>query len=149
MRLEASPAEACRGPGSEGDRVVGGQRTVLVMEAYAPLRHSLVQLLEEEGYRALSASSVEEALALLGTERPALVLFGTKHPLREGRDFLAQLGARGALQQLPVVILSPRAQWPEGAADLLEMPFSLEQLRSVVQRHAGWAPRPAESSAAL
>jgi DNA-binding response OmpR family regulator len=122
---------------------------VLVMEAYAPLRHSLVQLLEEEGYRALSAASVEEALTQLGTERPALVLFGTKHPLREGRDFLAHPTMRGALQQVPVVILSPRRQWPEGAADLLEMPFSLEQLRAVVLRHAGWTQRAPATTATL
>jgi FixJ family two-component response regulator len=117
---------------------VGGQRTVLVMEPYAPLRQSLVELLEEEGYRALAVTHPEALLQQVRAERPALVLFGTKFPLREGRDFLARLAEEGLLSTVPVVLLSPRRQWPEGAADLLEMPFSLEQLRSVVARHAGW-----------
>lgn len=126
----------------DGGRVeVGGRRTVLVMEPYAPLRHSLVQLLEEDGYQAVAAAHVDEVLAHLRTGRPALVLFGTRFPLREGRDFLEQLAQEGGLQRVPVVMLSPRKQWPEGAADLLEMPFSLEQLRAVVARHAGWALR--------
>ncbi|MBF5046250.1 response regulator [Aggregicoccus sp. 17bor-14] len=113
------------------------------MEPYAPLRQSLVQLLEEDGYQVQAAASAEALLAQLRTghpaELPALVLLGTKYPLREGREVLARLAERGLLQHVPVVLLSPRRQWPEGAADLLEMPFSLEQLRSVVARHAGWA----------
>jgi CheY-like chemotaxis protein len=112
------------------------------MEPYAPLRHSLVQLLEEDGYRAVAAAHVDEVLAQLRAGEPALVLLGTRFPLREGRDFLDQLAREPGLAPVPVVVLSPRPQWPEGAADLLEMPFSLEQLRRVVARHAGWALRP-------
>jgi FixJ family two-component response regulator len=121
------------------------------MEPYAPLRHSLVQLLEEDGYQAVAAAHVEEVLAHLRTGEPALVLFGTRFPLREGRDFLEQLAREAGLGRVPVVMLSPRRQWPEGAADLLEMPFSLEQLRAVVARHAGWTARPAahEGAAAV
>ena len=123
---------------------------MLVMEPYAPLRHSLVQLLEEDGYQAVAAAHVDEVLAHVRSGEPALVLFGTRFPLREGRDFLDQLAREPGLPSVPVVVLSPRSQWPEGAADLLEMPFSLEQLRAVVARHAGWAGRsaPQEGAAA-
>jgi CheY-like chemotaxis protein len=111
---------------------------ILVMEAYAPLRHALVQLLEAEGYVVRATGSADEALAQALAHPPALVLFGAKYPLREGRDFLARLEQRGLLRHVPVLVLSPRPQWPEGAADLLQMPCSPEVLRRAIARHAGW-----------
>ncbi|HET9450863.1 MAG TPA: response regulator [Aggregicoccus sp.] len=114
-------------------------RDILVVEPYAPLRQALVLLLESEGYSVRATGSAAEALASVDERLPALVLFGAKHPLREGRDFLDQLGQRRLLRQVPVVLLSPRPQWPEGAADLLEMPCSPDVLRRTIARHAGWA----------
>lgn len=107
------------------------------MEPYAPLRQALVQLLRGDGHAVLGTESAEEALVLSVSRRPALVLFGAKHPLEEGRAFLEWLARAGLQGSLPVVFLSSRAELPPGAAGVLEMPFTPAELRSVVARHTG------------
>lgn len=115
------------------------------MEPYAPLRRALVQLLREDGHAVTSTESADEALALAVSRGLALVLFGAKYPLEEGRVFLRQLARAGLQEVLPVIFLSSRAEWPPGAAGVLEMPFSPAALRSVVERHVGGLAPSAQS----
>lgn len=89
----------------------------------------LEELLLREGYQVLRAYSGTEALLLLSSIRPDLVLLDLMLPGLSGQDVLAQING------IPVVILSAKADVQDkvnlllgGAADYVTKPFDTEEL---------------------
>ena len=89
----------------------------------------LEELLLREGYQGLRAYSGTEALLLLSSIRPDLVLLDLMLPGLSGEDVLAQING------IPVVILSAKADVQDkvnlllgGAADYVTKPFDTEEL---------------------
>ncbi|MCU6734108.1 response regulator transcription factor [Diplocloster agilis] len=89
----------------------------------------LEELLLREGYQVLRAYSGTEALLLLSSIRPDLVLLDLMLPGLSGEDVLAQING------IPVVILSAKADVQDkvnlllgGAADYVTKPFDTEEL---------------------
>ncbi len=105
---------------------------ILLVDDDALLRRSLVLSLEEAGYRASSAATAEEALALALRDRPELVLLDIGLPGMDGLEALRHFRSRIGV---PVVFLTARRREIDevlglelGADDYVTKPFDLDVL---------------------
>ena len=89
-------------------------KNILIVDDDPTLLMLLGILLREEGFRVLAANSGEKALALLGTEKPEVVVTDLR---MGGMDGLALFDAvRKSHPMLPVILLTAHGTIPEAVA---------------------------------
>jgi DNA-binding NtrC family response regulator len=119
--------------------MIAAANRVLVVDDDADIRASLSDLLEEESIPYLLASSAEEAIGQLASERPRLILSDIRMPGLSGLDLLRIVRERAigtdvilmtAYDDMPTVVAAMR----EGASDFLTKPLDLHDLRAVLAR---------------
>ena len=105
------------------------KQTILIIDDDAAIGDLEQEILEQAGYAVLRAYSGTEALLLLQSSRPDLVLLDLMLPGRSGREVLPQI--RG----IPVIVVSAKAAVQDkvelllsGAADYLTKPFDTKEL---------------------
>lgn len=117
-----------------------GDVPIMVVEDDFFIRELLVDLLEDEGYTAVSAANGQEALAALRAmpRQPSLILLDLHMPVMDGRRFreLQQLDA--SLCSIPVVLLSACGDGDELPPSLhcdarLAKPIDLLRLRETIE----------------
>jgi DNA-binding response OmpR family regulator len=92
-------------------------------------------VLERSGYEVVVARDGAEALALAGERRPNLAVLDISMPELDGLEVLRRLRADAETSELPVVLLSARAQegdvalgYETGASAYMRKPFSPREL---------------------
>lgn len=127
------------------------QGIILVVEDSRLLRNVYEVILQEyteQGFELSIASNGQEALELLekmaGTgHMPTAILLDLNMPIMGGVDFLKHMRANPFLKSVPVVVLSTeslseiRRAMREGADDFLRKPFSIEDLRPILEDYIG------------
>ena len=118
-----------------------GGNTVLIVDDDAAIRLLCRVNLELDGHRVLDAETIDAARALLDAETVDVVLLDVHVGASDGRDFLREL--RETRRGLPVAMLTGTADVdtvssaaPDG---MIPKPFTLEELRSTVERLAALA----------
>ena len=115
---------------------VTGQRLVLVIDDEADSRTLIANLLEESGCQVVTADAGNRALTAARKLRPDLILLDLMMPGMNGWQVLQALKADAELRAIPVVIASIVARENQGtiigAVDLLQKPFSREELQHVL-----------------
>ncbi len=117
---------------------------VLIIDDEAPIQRFLRPALQASGYDVYSAETGAEALRLIATAAPDVIVLDLGLPDMDGKEVLAQ--ARH-FSKSPVIILSARDQETEkiaaldlGADDYVEKPFSigefLARLRTALRHSA-------------
>jgi two-component system cell cycle sensor histidine kinase/response regulator CckA len=108
---------------------------VLIVDDEAANRKLLTDLVLREGYTSMQAPGGAEALALLASEPFDLVLLDIMMPRVDGLEVLAQLGERGMLPLLPVVVITAHDDrttrlnaLTAGAVDFLPKPIDRLEL---------------------
>ena len=116
----------------EGD--VTDRPTVLIADDNLDMRSYMQRLLSPH-YRVVTAADGAEALELVRTEAPDVVVSDVMMPVLSGLDLVGELRTDRDLQDLPVVLLSARAGSEAsvegldvGADDYLVKPFSADEL---------------------
>ena len=116
---------------------------VSVVDDDGVMRDLLNDVLKDEGYRVITASSGEEALELFEGEDPQLVLMDINMPGTDGLEVCRRLKADGKTCSTPVIMMTgfsySRAEALEaGADDLIYKPFEVGDLvgrvRSLLHR---------------
>ncbi len=112
-------------------------RVVHVVEDDEPMRDSLVELLEEAGYRARAYASGEELLARGTAAEPGCVVSDVRMPGIDGLTLLRRLRADGC--GLPLILITGHGDVPmavnamrAGAFDFLEKPFEPDALLGAI-----------------
>jgi two-component system nitrogen regulation response regulator NtrX len=107
--------------------------TILIVDDEAGIRSSLAGILEDEGYRTVSAADGLEALALCKRELPGLVLLDIWMPRMDGLETLKEL--KEQYPNLNVIMMSGHGTIETavkstklGAYDFIEKPLSLEKV---------------------
>lgn len=112
-------------------------RWILVVEDDHDNRDVIVEILNEAGYDAKTASSGAQALEILHKERPCLVLADIMMSEMDGRELRAR--ARGMLDDAmpPFVFLTGvQPSWLEDISDtILTKPIDMDRLLDVVAHH--------------
>lgn len=117
---------------------------ILVVDDDALMRRSTSLQLEQAGYRASTAASAEDALALAQRDRPDLILLDIGLP---GMDGLQALGQFKQQTAAPVIFVSARRRELDtilglelGADDYITKPFNpdvlLARVKAVLRRGA-------------
>ena len=105
---------------------------ILVVDDEPQIHRFLKPALEAAGLAVLRADTAAEALRLIATQSPALVLLDLGLPDMDGQEVLVRLRA---FSLVPVIIVSAREREMEkvqaldaGADDYVEKPFALAEL---------------------
>ena len=102
----------------------------------------LEQELEDLGYNTISAPNGREALELVETEAPDMILLDIMMPVMDGFEVLSLLKAEEAWRDIPVVVISALRDMDSvikgielGAEDYLPKPFDPQILNA--RLHSG------------
>jgi len=113
--------------------------TILVVDDDPDLRETLIDVLEEAGYRTLAAEHGQAALERLRCARdpPALILLDLMMPVMNGLAFAGEVRRDPRLAGIPIVIFSAHSDHERVAAAVravasLAKPLGLVELLSVV-----------------
>ena len=80
--------------------------TILIIDDSATLRSIYKGVLEEEGYKVLTADDGEKGWAIVQSEKPQLVLLDLILPKLHGLEILRNIRADDSTQKIPVIVIS-------------------------------------------
>lgn len=124
---------------------------VLVVDDDVEIRETLVEVLEERGYRTVAASNGKQALdALHGGTVPELILLDMMMPVMDGTQFRKKQQQEPAIAGIPVVLISAHEDLARRVTELdarsaLRKPISFRDLIDTVKRYCArrGSPTPA------
>jgi CheY-like chemotaxis protein len=124
------------GAGKAGERA--GAR-VLVVDDDPSILDTVTSILSSEGYPVMAASGGAQALTLLGSWHPTLVLLDMRMPIMDG--WAVARAMREAGSKVPIVVMTAAEsarRWADeiGAAGHLAKPFGLDDLLTCVEHHS-------------
>jgi DNA-binding response OmpR family regulator len=112
-------------------------RTILVVDDEPTLRETLVEALEADGFRVVSAADGRQALTVFRAERPDLVLLDLMLPELSGIEVCRVIRSESAV---PIVMLTAKDSEVDkvvglelGADDYVTKPFSLRELSARIR----------------
>ncbi len=139
------------GSESEGPRTLAGRidrdsgqeraaTRVLVVDDDVSILDTVTAILSQEGYAVTGAASGEEALALLRTWHPTLVLLDMRMPVMDGWTVARLMRENGI--HVPIVVMTAAEnarRWADeiGADAYLAKPFALDDLLNTVGKLGG------------
>ena len=116
------------------------RKLIMVVDDEREIRSIISDILVEEGYEAIVASSAEEARQLLVRKTPDLVFLDIWMPDEDGITLLKEW-AEDQSKQFPVIMISGHATIETaikatklGAADFIEKPISIENLFGTIDK---------------
>jgi len=117
----------------------GGANQVLVVDDEPAIAEIIRDVLEQEGFKVLTAANGVEALRQIDRMKPAVVMLDMQMPILDGSGFVKALRARGL--NVPIIVMtagSSAARWAEeiDAAGYLSKPFDISGLVAVASRYA-------------
>lgn len=120
------------------------EKFVLVVEDDRDVRDAILEVLEDNEYRAVPASNGQEGLQALRQAgcKPCLILLDLMMPVLDGWGFRAAQKDDQDLGNIPVVVLTAHASAQQTAEEMqaagfLKKPLRLEALLDTVQRYCG------------
>ena len=116
------------------------QKLIMVVDDEIEIRNIINDILVEEGYKSIVASSANEARQLLIKYTPDLVFLDIWMPDEDGITLLKEW-AGDQSKQFPVIMISGHATIETaiqatklGAADFIEKPISIENLFGAIDK---------------
>lgn len=117
------------------------QLKVLVVEDDLGIRELLEFSLSLEGYEVTGAGNGAEALELIRSRRPDVVLLDVMMPVLDGYEVLEQVRADAMVRATPVIILSAKAGdgdlwrgWNLGVDSYITKPLDVDVLLEEIER---------------
>jgi DNA-binding response OmpR family regulator len=114
-------------------------RTILIIEDEPGIRINLVELLENEGYKVLSAKNGLEGYRIAVSSEPDIILSDIRMPVLNGIELLKKLQKNIATAMIPFIFLSAKADMQDmregmsnGADDYIVKPFQIEDVLDAI-----------------
>ncbi len=106
---------------------------ILVVDDERQIRELLARFLAREGYEVVLASNGEEAIKLVESEDPQVILLDVKMPGTDGIEMCKKLKAEEKTSFIPVIIMTAlsdrKTEAVEARADdFVDKPFNLAEL---------------------
>ena len=116
------------------------QQKILFVDDEEQIRRLLTSFLTRRGYTVLTATDGQEALDLLETETPDMVITDVNMPNIDGVELTRRLRADARLGNLPIIMLSAKVQtdeilagYAEGADEYVPKPIEMRVLAAKVE----------------
>ncbi|MGK7877651.1 MAG: response regulator transcription factor [Xenococcaceae cyanobacterium] len=113
---------------------------ILIADDDPGIRLAVSDYLELSGYSVITAENGQQALSLLETYHPHLLVSDIKMPRKDGYDLVQQVRQRPEFRLLPVIFLTERGSTEErirgyqvGCDLYLPKPFEMEELGAVIR----------------
>lgn len=110
-------------------------KVILVVEDDADMNELLKLILEQNGYRCLTAFNGEEAIRLARDGKPGLILLDIMLPDQDGVDVCRRLARNEETRKIPVIMVTVRhelsaklSSYIAGARRFITKPFQPENL---------------------
>lgn len=121
-------------------------QTVLVVDDEFGVAEVLQSILEDEGYRVVTAINGKQALTRLGEHTPDVIMLDYMMPILDGTQTLAAIRQDAAFRNIPVIMMSSleEAAVRETATDydiFLRKPFRAMAVLKLVTQLLSQAPR--------
>jgi CheY-like chemotaxis protein len=121
-------------------------RTVLVVDDEFGVAEVLQSILEDEGYRVVTAINGKQGLARLEDARPDLVMLDYMMPIMDGARMLAEMRRQPESEQIPIVMMSSLDEASirdscAGYTGFLRKPFRAAAVIALVGRLLAPEPR--------
>ena len=113
--------------------------TVLVVDDDPSIRRMIVAALKREGYQFLEAPNGREALEIMRTQEPDVVVLDLMMPIVSGWDVLRERQGDPKLERIPVIIVSANREAEianaidKGICAFLPKPFDIGALSALVR----------------
>jgi two-component system phosphate regulon response regulator PhoB len=108
---------------------------ILVVDDDPDIRRLVQYNLEKEGYQAITASDGEQALRLVASEMPQLVILDLMLPDMDGLEFCRKMKQDEPTSGIPIIMLTAKGEEVDrvvgfelGAEDYITKPFSPREL---------------------
>src|SRR5262249_13223859 len=110
----------------------------MVVEDEDSIRAVISDVLRDDGYTVLTANNGAEAMQLLGTVRPHVLVLDLLMPVMHGWDFMESYRTRTGGQPLPIVVVSVNPALPRsfdrlGVRQVVAKPFDVDALLRAVR----------------
>ena len=121
------------------------EHLILVVDDDRDIRDSLIETLEDHGFRATGAANGAEALDVLrrSPERPSLILLDLMMPVMDGPGFREEQLKNPSWAEIPVVVISAYSDAEARARRLdvecMRKPLKIRPLIDMVRRHCAAA----------
>jgi CheY-like chemotaxis protein len=116
-------------------------KTVLVVDDELAIADMLCVVLEGEGYRVVTASNGQVALASLTMTRPDMVLCDLMMPLLDGQELCRAMKSDPQYQAIPIILMSAVGDSLISAATqhdgFIGKPFDIDEVLALVERLIG------------
>jgi CheY-like chemotaxis protein len=89
-------------------------KRILVVDDSMLIRHAVCRYLEDRGFAVESANDGSEAMELLKSMDPDLIITDLQMPNMNGRQFIDALKARPATANIPILIIAGKKSVTEG-----------------------------------
>lgn len=117
-------------------------KNILIVDDDIHIGNALEETLSREGYAISRAYSGTEAILLLSGTRPDLILLDLMLPGLSGEEVLSQLRDEKAITDIPILVLSAKADVSDkvglllgGAVDYITKPFDTQELLARITVH--------------
>lgn len=117
---------------------------ILVVDDEPGIRDAIGTVLEDEGYPVATAGDGRVALqAMHDGLRPCLAILDLMMPAMNGVELRRAMERDPDLSEVPVVIVSAYSRGADELAvqEVIQKPFSLEQILDVAERYCGAPPQ--------
>ena len=119
-------------------------RTILVVEDYEDVRRMLKILLESEHFRVLEAGSGAEALNLITSGRPAVILMDLALPGFDGFETIRRIRRIDGFQNTPIIVITAytgqsiyETAFHAGTTYFMAKPVDFDELVELLERILG------------
>ncbi len=115
---------------------------ILILEDDPDQNLLMCDVLGADGHACVSAYSVDEAEAILAAQAVDMAILDMNLPGRTGLEALSAIRQSPTLNAIPVIVVTANPQFQNQAEEydielFLVKPFSVGQLRTLVQRYLG------------
>lgn len=114
-------------------------KRILIIDDEPHIVKTIKDRLEFAGYTVITAYDGEEGLKKVNEEKPDLILLDILMPKMDGYNFLRALKLDENIKDIPVIILTAKAQMkelfvPEGILNYITKPFDQKELLEKISK---------------
>ncbi len=114
---------------------------ILIVDDSTTNQVLLEAILQEEGYRTITAFNAHEAFKVIEKEKPELILLDLLMPEISGFDFLKDIKSRPHMSDIPIIVVSAIGSQENieicrqlGAVEFFSKPIEISVLVNAVKR---------------